>query len=328
MRILAAAIISGVCVLSAGTAQAEDCTLKLFASIPIVVQDDHVLVPVKLGDAQEDFALKIGNALSGISEDTAAQLGLSLRAIDQDRLGIVRNQVRIAKLARVPVFELGTIPMKNVELIVLPPQANEEGFAGDIGVRLLSKADFELDFAAKKFNVFSQDHCPAPVYWTKTGFAQIPFVWQDAGYVRPVMQLDGHPVRVAIEPNSISRIGMNAMRRVFGVDENSPDMKLIGQDKTGKKMFRYPFKSLVAEGLTINSPAITIFDEPRADGDCDGRMKVTLPAASHIPNANPPGVSICKGGGDLELGYSVLSKLHMFFAIKEKVLYLTGADAH
>lgn len=324
MRIWAAVAVV-FCAL-AGPARAEECQLKQYASIPLQVQNDHVFVSVKLGDAQKDFALSIGNAMSGISEATAAELGLTLRSIDQARIGIVRNQVRITQVTRVPQFQLGTIPIKNVDLIVLPPQANEEGFAGDIGARLISKADFELDIAGKAFKIFSQDHCPGPVYWTKTGYVQIPFLWQDTGYVRPLMQLDGHPVRVAFEPNSPSHIGMNAMRRLFGVDENAPGMTLIGQDKAGKKIFRYPFKSLTADGLTVSNPAITVLDEPPAD-DCSGHLKIVQPTSSRIPTAEQPGESTCTGGGDVLLGYSVLSKLHMYFSLKEKLLYLTAADA-
>ncbi len=35
----------------------------------------------------------------------------------------------------------------------------------------------------------------------------------------------------------------------------------------------------------------------------------------------------CFGNAPLYLGYSELTKLRMFFAFKEKMLYLTAADA-
>ena len=41
-----------------------------------------------------------------------------------------------------------------------------------------------------------------------------------------------------------------------------------------------------------------------------------------------PVLARCFGGDDLVLGLSVLKKLHLYVSSKEKLLYLTSADAH
>jgi hypothetical protein len=232
----------------------------------------------------------------------------------------VYGGVRISRLVRVPQFQVGDLPFHNADLLVLPSAGNPRGFAGAIGVRLFSRADVELDIAGKKLRVFSQD-CPG-VYWTNTPHVEIPLDWQEMGFVRTRMQLDGQPVRVAFEPNEQSSIGMNAMHRLFGLDANSPGMTPAGEDAKGRKLFRYPFKALAAEGLTISNPGIVVVDQPPSDKKCDDRLRVE-PKGSALD----PYLVTCSGGADIVLGFSVLSKLHMYFAIKEKVLYLTGADA-
>jgi hypothetical protein len=319
--------ILAVCVLTLGAAQAQDCQLKLYDSMELDVANNHVLLPVTLGDAHKEFALKFGNALNGISQNTVTELGLRIRSIDPN-VSVVRDQVHISQLARVPQFQLGNVPLNNLELIVLPPEANSDNFDGDLGIHIFSKADFELDIAGKKFNLFSQDHCPGKVvYWRNSGVAQIPFVWQEAGYVRPIMQLDGRQVRVAFDPNGHSQIGMNAMKRLFGLDVSSTELTLVGKDERGRKLFRYPFKTLVADGLTILTPDIRVVDEPPGQ-DCSGHLTMNFPDPPPLHSTEQPQLATCTGGGDVELGYSVLSKLHMYFALKEKLLYLTATEGH
>lgn len=326
MRSFATAAILVICGFGVDTAQAQDCQLKQYESLPLNIVNEHLLIPVKVGDVEKDFALELGNALNGMSEATVDELSLGKRSISPN-VNVVRGQVKITRLTRAPL-QLGHISFKDVEFLVVPPAANKSGFSGDIGLRLLSKADIELDFAGKKFNLFSQDHCPGKViYWTKTGFAQLPFVLEETGYVRPVMQLDGQPVRITLEPNDKSRIGMNAMRRIFGLDENAPGMTLIGQDEDGKKIYSYPFKGLTADGLTVTSPLIRVIEEtPRPE--CTGRLTYQFPEHPPLHSTEQPQLATCMGGWDVALGYSVLSKLRMYFSIKEKLLYLTAADAH
>ena len=119
---------------------------------------------------------------------------------------------------------------------------------------------------------------------------------------------------------------MNAMRRIFGVDENSPALIKIGKDERGRKLFRYPFKTLVADTLTVSAPDIRVVEEAPARG-CSGYQTLNFPDPPPLHSTEQTQLATCTGGGDVELGYSVLSKLHMYFALKEKQLYLTAANA-
>ena len=63
-----------------------------------------------------------------------------------------------------------------MEFLVLPKAANPEGLDGIIGIHAFQSMDFELDFSAGKLNLFMPDYCPGNVvYWTRSGFGQLPF---------------------------------------------------------------------------------------------------------------------------------------------------------
>jgi len=87
-------------------------------------------------------------------------------------------------------------------------------------------------------------------------------------------------------------------------------------------------KALAADGLTVSSPDILIFDEkPRPE--CNDKLHFTSFGQAPVHSTEPAQdqVGRCFGGHDVELGLSVLKKLHLYVSSKEKLLYITGAGA-
>ena len=119
---------------------------------------------------------------------------------------------------------------------------------------------------------------------------------------------------------------MNTMRRVFGIDETSPGLTLAETQPNGRKIYRYASKSLTADALTILNPAIYVYDEPPGP-QCD-KGHIVYPEHTPMHSTYQGSYVRCFGGADIFLGMSVLSKLHLYFANKEKIMYLTGAGAH
>ena len=68
--------------------------------------------------------------------------------------------------------------------------------------------------------------------------------------------------------------------------------------------------------MTIQNPQIELFAD-KSMMRCDGK--------SHTMNGK---IYTCYGGADLYLGLEELKQLHLFFAFKEKKLFITAADAH
>ncbi len=80
------------------------------------------------------------------------------------------------------------------------------------------------------------------------------------------------------------------------------------------RRYRYPFKELTIEGITIGSPQIDLYKDAK---ECRATSPYDFPA----------GFQACYGASDLELGLSELRQLHVYFAFKEKKIYLTAASA-
>ena len=323
MRGIAGLVLCGL--LATGSAQAADCQLKQFGSFDITGMPDRILIPASFGDIQKPFVLDLTTNLNYVSEDTVAELNLKTRPVSSHAPNISLGA--ITKLAYAPKFQVGPFKGEDVEFLVLPKSATLTGAAGALGARMFEKADMELDIAHSKMNLFAPDHCPEKVvYWTKTGFAELPFKKDMVDRITTNMVLDGVPVSVSLRTSGQSDIGMNAMRRLFKLDETAPGMSVVETRSDGRKLYRYPFKTLTADGLTVANPNILILGQQIGE-ECNGAARPKdAKAAGHVSNAGDEIVT-CYGGPDLQLGLSVLSKLRLYFSSQEKLIYATGAGA-
>ena len=317
-----------VLLLAGSAAQAQDCSLKQYVSVPLEVYPDHLLVPVTLGTMPAKLVFRMDAAANAINSDVADKLDVHVTSIAPN-IHISRDGKEVTRLAHVPEMQLGSQTLKNMEFLMLPPGRYGDGVVGDLGTHMFEHVDLELDMAGGKFNLFSPDHCPGKVvYWTKAGFARLPLKTDTGlGYVRAEVMLDGHPITVAFSTMGRSRIGMNVMRQYFNVDETSPDLVAVSEDLLGHKLYKYPFKALTAEGLTVSNPDILVYDEQPRPG-CNDKLHFAEPDPSQLHATDRPRLARCFGGDDAILGMSVLSKLHVYLSGQEHVLYLTDAKAN
>jgi hypothetical protein len=100
-------------------------------------------------------------------------------------------------------------------------------------------------------------------------------------------------------------MSLETAERIFHIDSKSPDLKPV-KSNDGKSIFgyTYPFKTLSLGGLTVNNPHVIL-----------------------VPDAT----SVYLGGNTVPnvlLGFSILSKLHLYIAYGEHNLYITPANAH
>jgi len=140
------------------------------------------------------------------------------------------------------------------------------------------------------------------------------------------VQLDGKTITVALNTASSSSIGMNAMRQMLGVDETSPLMTPTEPDELGRKTYRYAFKTLTADGLTVANPAIQVYEQKPEPG-CNDKLHIQFPDPPPLHSTEGPRAVRCFGGGHATLGMSVLGKLRLYFSTKEKLVYITAAGA-
>jgi hypothetical protein len=325
MGMLKPILAAGVLLLAGSAAQAEDCALKQIESIPMEVYPDHLVLPVSFGAIPEKLVFRMENAGSGISGDIADKLDLHVTSVPPN-IHFKRDGEDITRIAHVRDMHLGRLTIGDMEFLMLKRGRYPDGVAGDLGTQLFEKVDLELDIAGGKFNLFASDHCPGKaVYWTKD-YAQVPLKREkDFDFLRAELKLDGQPLTVSFSTVGRSRIGMDAMRRLFNIDETSPQLTAVGQDLLGHKTYRFAFKSLTADGLTVNNPDILVFDEaPRPE--CKEAPHFTDPETT-VHSTEQPRLTRNFGCTDAVLGLSVLSKLHIYVSRKENLLYVSAAGA-
>lgn len=288
---------------AANVAQAQQaCQLTQLDSIPMTVGADGLTIPVTVNGITKDFDLAIQNPSNVVNERGAKELEMDYRPLPAARKNAVfralAQNLRIGKItgSKVPFY------------LIAPSPEQKNDF--HIGSGLFQNFDIELDMAGGKLNLFSPNHCAGnAVYWTKPPFATLPLQRLDYGFATIEMQLDGKNVRAALGTGADSHINMKAFKRIFALDENSPGITMEKTTDSGAKIYRYEFKNMTVDGLTIANPKIKIEDVP-GQSDCG------VPA-SHCVNA-----------GDVTLGISILRQLHLYISQKENIIYVTPAAAH
>jgi len=104
-------------------------------------------------------------------------------------------------------------------------------------------------------------------------------------------------VRAGIDTGaSRSVMALETAEDVFHVDLKSPDMKDLGEHGYGHA-YKYPFKTLTFSGVTVNNPDIMLVSEH------DSKIRETI------------------------LGMGILRQLHVYFANREKKMYVSAASA-
>src|SRR6185437_6251748 len=171
------------------------------------------------------------------------------------------------------------------------PKDFGDDVVGEVGADILSNFDVEVDLKNSKIILFSQDHCPGNVvYWTKSKYAAIPFDIDPGGHSSVQMNLDGKTISVtfALATGGAS-MSLKAAKRIFGIDENSQGVTSIVDAPTNTRRYRFPFKVLSIDGISILNPKIDL--DPAI-------MECRLPH--------------CFGGSDVYLGTDELRYLHFY----------------
>lgn len=157
--------------------------------------------------------------------------------------------------------------------------------------------DAEYDFANRKFNLFSQKHCPGTVVYWADDYAKLPLKTDWSAQISTDGQLDGQPVDILFDTGSTWSTMSPDKAKTFGWD-GKMDSLIKTPSKDGNHFsYFYPFKSLELHGINIAHPKII---------------------------ALQPGI---KSKEDMILGMNVLSRLHIYIAYAERAMYVTGANA-
>jgi hypothetical protein len=312
-----------------------DCRLEKRDSFDLKVTPEAISTSVSLNGVTKTLNLALPDTENVLTDDTVSELGLSPRTPPPPQLVVQYGKISLTRRVQVTDVRLGNTVIKGADFWVGSKRLYPEGAAGQLGKLAFWPMDLDLDFAHGKLNLFNPDHCPGNVvYWTaQANAATIPFSNLPYGPMATTMMLDGVKLTVRLAMPGPSMIGMNFVRGVFGLETDSPgmtkvkaeDIGLSLSETGGRSIYSYPFKTLSVGGLTINHPAIYIYDQDHNNVRCDSK---TYRDAYVKDRFDLLLAAKCYGDKDLSLGLSTLSKLHIYASTKENLLYITPADAH
>lgn len=269
-----------------------DCKLHLVASLPLL--DDRAGMPTvqaTLGTKQVPMLVDTGGSYSMVAQHIVDELHPNLSRVRGAQFQLV-DHTELKQIASIRPFALGEMTTHEFSFLVFPDGiVGPKYINGTIAPDILANFDVEFDFAHKKINLFSQDHCPGVVvYWTKD-WAEIPFTSPDKMSITLPMTLDGKAVKADLDTGS-SHSFMNA----------SVAKDMFGVEAAGTGSFHHTFMSLSTDGVAIAHPEFTILADERSS------------AIGHY--------------GRMLLGMTELRRFRLYVAYKEQVLYVTPADAH
>jgi len=303
-------------ILCVGTsaAFAEDCTLKKYVSVEMSEGPSGLpVIPVAIGGKERKFIIHTEGVFSSISPHLADELGLT--RLKMDPVIYTGKGRRLREYVTVPSLGIGGASAQYAHMMISDPPPGIDGY---IGPEILKAFDLDFDFAGHSFSLFQQNHCKGRVvYWTED-YATIPFdLSVDNNHITFDVELDGKVLRAALETASPeTELSEATAQSRFGLTERSPGADLT--EVSGTTKYRFRFQNLTVGGLTVKRPLISIYGDAinKAVQNDYSDIMAGL-AASHVAVLEKP---------DLWLGMNVLSKLHLYIAYKEKMLYFSGAS--
>ena len=333
---------SVVCTIVAMAARADDavsptpekCELREVASLPLSIGESKTsmpTVPVTVGNSPASFIVGLSQPTTAITKEFADTNRIETQTLLSQRKFpfIVYVQRSVNATGIIPSLTIGRITIQNIQAFVLGQSWDVDGV---IGLDLLSHMDVELNLKSDKVNLFSQDHCIGQtVYWGRP-IVTLPFAFDEQGAPVFQMQLDGKMVTAKLDiTKDEATMGRDRAEALFSVTSQTPGLKprsdvevvTVTRGRAAAsvpgdalKNYDYVFKDLSVSGIEIHNLSVLLGAQPFPE-TCQGSSR------AHILALN---ADQCNSGVDLVLGRNELRNMRLFFAFKEKTLYITGAD--
>jgi hypothetical protein len=210
--------------------------------------------------------------------------------------------------------QLGKLDFPAVSFLVVPDSAASTGeVAGMFGLDSLRRYDIELNLAQHWINLFSQDHCAGKVVYWGQPYLSAPIRIDENGQMLVEVKLDGQALWALIDSGaSHSAIRQGEASWLFGITPQSAGAEVIGTtlaaDGGVLTTYRAPFHALELAGVTFNNPEIHVLPDIKG---------------GNLPDRSSPDRH---SETRMTLGVEELSKLRIYLALKERMIYLTPAE--
>lgn len=319
-----------------GGALAEDCPLKQISSVDMTVgPGGNFLVPVSINGTPQKMALATAAGITNLRQDAVAAMGLD--SIDASHIKLLSSNGTVSQNYTQIDFALGAIHVPKLQTIVWPTSGTGPApFAGSLAGDFLSLYDVEMDFAGRKLNFFSKDHCPGHVvYWKTEALAVLPmtlqlptgdssrtgfrmFSYRGSHIIVPV-SINGKDFKAALNTTSqTSMMSTDTAKFIFGITADSPSaIPLDSPDGNPEhRAFRYTFQTLTLDTVTVSNAKFVIYPILTGSKDPNNTYRTDTRLYRIDDNIH----------GDIAIGMDVLKKLHLYVAYGENKLYITPAS--
>lgn len=288
----------------------ERCSLGQVASFDLGADANGTpTIPVAISGHSYAFAVSPSASVSWVRAQIADDLGLHGFWMPNGMYATIGRK-KTNRQVKAEDVSIGSMHGAGITFVRAAPDTDTDE-NGVIGIDILEQFDVDLDLRANKLKLFSQDHCPGKVVYWADKFGTVPFEKDRIDFPYFRARLDGKDFRLSFSLGvEQGRIGMFDASYRLGLDP--ADSKLSPYPApagTTGPTFSYPFAQLVLGDLTLLHPDILLYPQTKSEY-CD-------------PNSRD---KPCYGSPELLLGRAQLKQLHVYFAFKEKMLYLTCAD--
>ncbi|MGH6829392.1 MAG: aspartyl protease family protein [Rhizomicrobium sp.] len=320
-------------------AQAADCnpSLRILNSVQMMSTTDRtvMVVPVMIDNTDKKLLLDTGGLVSQISRSTAKALDLPERYRQETLFDLAGNSSNAQ--TTVPKLSLGIKKESEVAMVVAPnPDLGTSlPYDGLLATDLFPGDDIDMDFGAKRLTTFSPDHCQGQViYWPANNIAVVPISVKDNLIIVPV-RVDGHTLNAVLDTGSqYTVMNMGVAGKLFGLNPDSPGMSPL-TETNGKKsitLYRHSFDRLTFEGVEVRNPLIYLLPNQVMVHDRPHSILLMDPPVHRMPDGTFENGPLAQPEDDGEvsmpdviIGMDVLRHLHVYFAAKERKLYITDA---
>lgn len=313
------AAILAVALACAGPAAAQTaCQLQMVNTVPLTMTRDNLraFVSVTINGSEERLVLDTGGAMTQLSQAAIDRLKLPVRDGSMKMLDLYGRAA--SGMAMIDTLVLGRLKDTKTELPVSPFNfGGTPPVAGLLAADYMGEYDLEFDFAGKKLNYLSKQHCPGKVvYWPAPAIAVVPFKFID-NHLQIDVELNGKHVRAEIDTGAPgTTLLATEAKRLFDLTDKSPD--ITGLDgPEGEKRFEKIFDTLTLDGIAIGHPHITVIPDLVGKHDPNNGF-VTGTRVQRVDDRDA-------GEPTMLLGMNILSKLRFVVAFSERKIYLTPA---
>lgn len=300
---------------------ADECHLTRAAEFTFAPSSTaRVGIPVGIDGYEEMFLVDTGGAISMIAAATAQKLDLHQKAVDPNVVAVTADGTRLDHYVSVSTLAIGPAQLHRRNLLVWPGSKEDPSLGGTLAPDVLGIFDLDFDFAAHHLNFFLQKHCPGHVVYWASHYGTVPFTSSRVeGWIRVKVQLDGKDVGAILDTGASDTVlGAGQAESLFGIVADSLEKTMAdGRAITPPDLGVHRFNTLSFGDVTVGDPSIVITRDAAQEAyERHNRGNKLLSDPLNGPTA---------AAMPLVIGMNVLSKLHLYIAYGEKMLYVTAA---